>query len=82
MNDKPSVNNLQLELHVPDFEKVKSCYRVLGFKVVRERKPETAKGYLVIERDGTSLRFLGVMMQYMTNLTLSVFLTTRLAAMV
>jgi predicted enzyme related to lactoylglutathione lyase len=57
--DSPATNYLQLELHVPDFEQVKSYYGALGFKVVWERIPEEAKGYLVIERDGTVLCFWG-----------------------
>jgi hypothetical protein len=43
----------------PIFEQVKTYYDKIGFKVVWERKPEGAKGYLVIERDGTSLCFWG-----------------------
>ncbi len=57
--NQPANNNLQLELHVPDFDQVKSYYGALGFKVVWERVPEEAKGYLVIERDGTVLCFWG-----------------------
>jgi hypothetical protein len=56
---KPATNNLQLELHVPDFIPVKTYYGKLGFKIVWEREPEGAKGYLVIERDGTLLCFWG-----------------------
>lgn len=41
-------NSLQLELHVPDFEKVKGFYELLGFWVVWERKPDDFKGYLII----------------------------------
>lgn len=59
MNNRTATNNLQLELHVPDFEKVKSYYGALGFRVVWERAPEDAKGYLVIQRDGTTLCFWG-----------------------
>ena len=44
-------NSLKLELHVPDFEKVKSFYGLLGFKVVWERQPEADKGYLTIQND-------------------------------
>jgi hypothetical protein len=51
-------NSLQLELHVSDFEKVKSFYSLLGFKVVWERRPETLKGYLVIKNEsGCILNF-------------------------
>lgn len=59
MNDTPAKNYLHLELHVPDFEQVKSYYGSLGFQVVWERRPEDAKGYLVIEMDGTVLCFWG-----------------------
>jgi uncharacterized glyoxalase superfamily protein PhnB len=50
-------NNLQLELHVPDFEQVKLYYGLLGFRVVWERAPEGEKGYLILEMDGTILCF-------------------------
>jgi len=52
-------NNLHHELHVPDFEQIKSYYGSLGFKVVWERVPEEAKGYLVMEMDGTVICFWG-----------------------
>lgn len=55
----PASNNLQLELHVPDFDVVKSYYGALGFRVVWERAPEDAKGYLVMEMDGTIICFWG-----------------------
>ena len=50
-------NSVLLELHVPDFRKVKEFYRRLGFRVVWERKPEEKKGYLVIKRDNNILCF-------------------------
>lgn len=50
-------NSVQIELHVPDFEKVKDFYGKLGFKVVWERKPEKKKGYLVIKKDENILCF-------------------------
>lgn len=50
-------NTTLLELHVPDFEKVKEFYGKLGFQVVWERKPEEKKGYLVIKRDENVLCF-------------------------
>lgn len=56
---QPAQNNFLLELHVPDFEKVKEFYGKLGFEVVWERKPEEFKGYLVIKRGGTILCFWG-----------------------
>lgn len=42
-------NSLLLELHVPDFEKVKEFYGKLGFNIAWERKPEGKKGYLVMK---------------------------------
>lgn len=54
---KPANNLIQIELHVPDFEKVKEFYGRLGFEVVWERKPEEKKGYLVIKRDNNILCF-------------------------
>lgn len=58
-NFSPATNLLHLELHVPDFEQVKSYYGQLGFKVVWERLPEETKGYLVLEMDGTVICFWG-----------------------
>lgn len=52
-------NNLHLELHVLDFDKVKSYYEALGFRVVWERTPEAEKGYLVMEMDGSVICFWG-----------------------
>lgn len=56
---KPATNYLHLELHVPDFYKVKTYYGSLGFRVVWERVPEEAKGYLVMEMDDTVICFWG-----------------------
>lgn len=50
-------NSIQIELHVPDFEKVKEFYGKLGFEVVWERTPEEKKGYLVIKLDNNILCF-------------------------
>jgi len=54
---KPAQNNVLLELHIPDFEKVKQFYGKLGFKVIWERKPEEKKGYLVMKMGGNILCF-------------------------
>jgi lactoylglutathione lyase len=54
---KPVQNNVLLELHVPDFEKVKDYYTKLGFETVWERKPEEAKGYLVLKIEDNILCF-------------------------
>lgn len=51
------INRTIVELHVPDFEKVKDFYGKLGFEVVWERKPEGKKGYLVIQRESHVLCF-------------------------
>jgi len=56
-DEKPTKNYLHIELHVPDFEQVKSYYGSLGFRVVWERTPDNEKGYLVLEMDGTVLCF-------------------------
>lgn len=54
---KTAQNSVLLELHVPDFEKVKDFYGKLGFEVVWERTPEEKKGYLVMKRDNNILCF-------------------------
>lgn len=59
MSNDFATNMLHLELHVPDFEQVKTYYGALGFRVVWERVPEDAKGYLVLERNGTVICFWG-----------------------
>ena len=46
-----------LELHVPDFDKVKSFYGKLGFEIVWERRPEEFKGYLVMKLENNILCF-------------------------
>lgn len=54
---KPAQNNILLELHVPDFEKVKDYYRKLGFNVIWERQPEGHKGYLILKMGDNILCF-------------------------
>lgn len=54
---KPAQNNVLLELHVPDFEKVKKYYEKLGFEVIWERKPEGFKGYLILKMGDNILCF-------------------------
>lgn len=54
---KTAQNNMLVELHVPDFEKVKKFYKQLGFRVVWERKPEGEKSYLVMKKDNNVLCF-------------------------
>lgn len=55
MND--TVNHIQLELHVPDHDKVLDFYSKLGFKKVWHRSQDNSGDYLVMERDGTILNF-------------------------
>lgn len=54
---KPVQNNVLIELHVPDFEKVKEYYGGLGFEVVRETKPKGKEGYLVLRMEDNILCF-------------------------
>lgn len=46
-----------VELHVPDFERVKEFYGALGFRVEREERPSGGDGYLVLALDGNLLAF-------------------------
>ncbi len=57
VSNNPVQNHTLLELHVPDFERVKEYYGKLGFKVVWERTPEKAKGYLILKMDNNILCF-------------------------
>ncbi|OGI63723.1 hypothetical protein A2914_00920 [Candidatus Nomurabacteria bacterium RIFCSPLOWO2_01_FULL_41_21] len=44
-------NNLIIELHIPDFGKVKEFYSKLGFEVISEdKKGKNYPGYLVLKR--------------------------------
>lgn len=52
-------NDVVLELHVPDFNKVKEFYGKLGFEIVWEREPEGFKGYLVMRMGNSILCFWG-----------------------
>ncbi|HSL43669.1 MAG TPA: VOC family protein [Anaerolineales bacterium] len=54
---KPAWNHVLIELHVPDFEKVKEYYGRLGFEVVRETKPQDKEGYLVLNMEDNILCF-------------------------
>jgi predicted enzyme related to lactoylglutathione lyase len=53
----PAQNNVLIELHVPDFERVKDYYGKLGFQVMRETKPEDKNGYLVLKMEDNILCF-------------------------
>lgn len=44
-----------VELHVPDFARVKDFYGQLGFRIAREESGE--RGYLVLELEGNTLAF-------------------------
>lgn len=55
--EEPSQNFVLIELHVPDFKKVKDYYQKLSFEVVWEREPEVFKGYLVMKMGGNILCF-------------------------
>lgn len=65
LNPNPDkvVNNLIIELHVPDFNKVKKFYSSLGFKITLEHTPCKELGYLVLKRKSnlgdTLLNFYG-----------------------
>jgi uncharacterized glyoxalase superfamily protein PhnB len=54
---KPARNTVLLELHVPDFEKVKDYYGRIGFRVERQTRPEDKKGYLVLRMEDNLLCF-------------------------
>ncbi len=53
----PQQNNILLELHVPEFGKVKDYYGKLGFIPVWEREPEEDKGYLIMKMGNNILCF-------------------------
>jgi catechol 2,3-dioxygenase-like lactoylglutathione lyase family enzyme len=51
MSKQPIRNNLIIELHIPDFDKAKKFYGVLGFEVILEHPvTDTAPGYMVLKR--------------------------------
>jgi len=51
---KPIINNLVIELHVPDFKPIKEFYGHLGFSILSEDKPcKERTGYLVLKRKDT-----------------------------
>lgn len=55
---KDTPNNIQIELHVPDFATVRSFYGdTLGFMPVWERTEGNSGDYLVMEREGTIISF-------------------------
>ena len=54
---EPVENHVLVELHVPDFERVKQYYGKLGFAVVRETKSDGKGEYLVLQMEGNFLCF-------------------------
>lgn len=54
---KDTNNKVQIELHVPDFDRVLDFYGKLGFKKVWHRSENNNADYLVMEREGTLLNF-------------------------
>ena len=54
---KDTNNRLQIELHVPDFDKVLEFYGKLGFKKVWHRSEHNNADYLVMERNNVILCF-------------------------
>lgn len=55
----PDFQGSILELHVPDFDVVKSYYFGMEYHVLWEREPEGRKGYLVMQREAHVLCFWG-----------------------
>lgn len=54
---KRLLTDIQLELHIPDFEVAKKFYSDLGFLVIWEKKPEERNGYLVLKNGDSILNF-------------------------
>ncbi len=52
-----ALSNVILELHVPDFKKVKDFYSKLGFEKMWEYPPKDQSGYLVMKRGDSILAF-------------------------
>jgi len=57
INKQPFSAHTLIELHVEDFEPIKSYYKNLGFEVAWTRQPEGFKGYLVLKLDHNVLCF-------------------------
>lgn len=57
MSGQVALTDVILELHVPDFIKVKDFYSKLGFKKVWEYPPKDLSGYLVMKRENSILAF-------------------------
>ena len=57
MERKIATTDTIIELHVPDFKKVKEFYSKLGFNQVWEYPPKGQSGYLVMKRGKSILGF-------------------------
>lgn len=53
---EPLLSDVQIELHVPDFEVAKKFYAEIGYEIVWERPPGQ-KGYLVLRNGRSILNF-------------------------
>ncbi len=53
----PALTDVVIELHVPNFDVVKTFYSQLGFKMVWEYPPEDQSGYLVMKRHNSLIAF-------------------------
>jgi catechol 2,3-dioxygenase-like lactoylglutathione lyase family enzyme len=52
-------NRIVIELHVPDFKKVKTFYKKLGFEIVGDEPIGKELGYIVLKLGKTYLNFYG-----------------------
>jgi lactoylglutathione lyase len=57
MKTKPTLSDIIVELHVPDFNITKDFYGKLGFQTVWEYPPHKQSGYLVMRRGNSILAF-------------------------
>jgi lactoylglutathione lyase len=57
ISPKPAQNTTLIELHVPEFRKLKEYYQKLGFAIVWEKQPENIKGYIVLKMNDNILCF-------------------------
>lgn len=57
MTKTVALTDVIIELHVPDFDKVKDFYGKLGFAAVWEYPPKEQSGYLVMKRQNSILAF-------------------------
>lgn len=57
MHNESASNNTLVELHVEDFEPIRSYYTALGFTVAWEHPASGFDGYLVMQMEGNILCF-------------------------